>query len=335
METEVLRILDPLCTENQVPPSKRLAGFEQLPYALSDRYDVRRRLSESDIRDYGARVLGAQAERPASDLLVAAHRAGRIGTVGRENDLDLARTAYDIVQEHRFAVPGPDDASRRRRLLVPIIAHVRALLGNDGERLLEEYAKVRCDGYIGTFAGLHDGAGDAEIIDGASWLFELKRRTGKEVYVFGAGELSMPFLLNGLDGALVPVDGRPRIRWPHGPSRAKRRERYFHPAALSEVLHEPLSGRDQTHAEALFAEYGCGCGRHPDLALPAQGAQRTEHTLVSRARLAALSATALATRLERAEEVVVQYRLSEVDLAGWALVAQAARATLGRERRSA
>ena len=321
------RILDPICEQNQAEPNARISRFNRLEYALPERYDGSREIPDAEIETYGATVLGAQSGRGAADLIAAAHRAGPFGTPGRDSELKFARTAQGIADAYGFYDPDPDDPTQRpRRLYVKLIVHLRDLRGPRGEELLAAYAEIDCDGIIAAIAGFHDDAIDEEILEGASWLFELRRRAEKPVFSSAPGELGLPLVQHGLDGVHVPVDARPRVPWPHRSSNAVRLKRCFHPDLLGELVDQPL-GAGQSHAHALFAELGCGCARHPPLELPPAGLVRTEHTLVSRAKLAALSDSALERRLARAEELVIDHRLGEINLAGWELVAEAARAT--------
>ncbi len=192
------RILDPICEQNQAEPNARISRFNRLEYALPERYDGSREIPDAEIETYGATVLGAQSGRGAADLIAAAHRAGPFGTPGRDSELKFARTAQGIADAYGFYDPDPDDPTQRpRRLYVKLIVHLRDLRGPRGEELLAAYAEIDCDGIIAAIAGFHDDAIDEEILEGASWLFELRRRAEKPVFSSAPGELGLPLVQHG------------------------------------------------------------------------------------------------------------------------------------------
>jgi hypothetical protein len=287
--------------------------------------------------DYVGAVLGVQAERGASLLLTPAHFVGGMSSVGRRNDLEMAAISRRVAVRDGLDQPDADDPwALRRPLFAYALIPIRALSGSAGEELLAAYAGLDVDGYwIGVDAFDERSSGE-ELYAAACWLFELEHRTGKPVASYGAGNLHLAFLLEGLACASVRVDARPLLPWPRAATRRPRRRRVFHPVVLAEVYNDRRGVAERTHAEMLFAMHECDCDQH-DAGVPPVGEQTVGHTLICRSRLAqnaaqggqAQRATPYASALNTAKRVARSLDLNEVDLSGWDAV-QAAAGQVGR-----
>jgi len=321
------------CTEyNGRHPDKRPAGHSDLGYPFgSAPYRVSGGvLSAALIEDYVSAVLGVQAERSASLLLTPAHFVGGIDHVGRRNDLEMASISRRVAV--RDGLDQPDASDRRlprRHLFAYALIPMRALAPPAGEELLAAYAELDVDGYWVGIDAFDERSSTEQLYFAACWLFELERRSHRPVVSYGAGNLHLALLLEGLAGASVRVDARPLLHWPRAATGRIRRRRVFHPTVLGEAFDDRLGVAERTHAETLFAGHECDCAQH-DARRPPAGEQKTAHTLVCRARLArrAVERGAVeyfASALSDAVRLVQELDLDEIELSGWAAVRSAAR----------
>ena len=339
LDVPMTKVLLPSTEFNGRHPDRRPAGHGDLGYPFgSAPYRVSRGVLSADLMyDYVGAVLGVQAERGASLLLTPAHFVGGMNSVGRRNDLEMAAISRRVAVRDGLDQPDADDPwALRRPLFAYALIPIRALSGSAGEELLAAYAGLDVDGYWIGVDAFDERSSSGELYAAACWLFELEQRTDKPVASYGAGNLHLAFLLEGLACASVRVDARPLLPWPRAATRRPRRRRVFHPVVLAEVYNDRRGMAERTHAEMLFAMYECDCDQH-DAGVPPVGEQTVGHTLICRTRLAqhaarggqAQRATPYASILNTAKRVARSLDLNEVDLSGWDAV-QAAAGQVGR-----
>ena len=329
------RVLLPYTEYNGRHPDKRPAGHDDLGYPFgSVPYRVSSGALSADLMDdYVSAVLGVQAERGASLLLTPAHFVGGIGSVGRHNDLDMAAISRRVALRDGLDQPDAADPwALRRPLLAYALIPIGALSGPEGEELLAAYAGLDVDGcWIGIDA-FDERSSTEDLYAAACWLFELERRRDQPVISYGAGNLHLAFLLEGLAGASVRVDARPLLPWPRAATSRPRRRRVFHPVVLAEVYNDRRGVTELTHAETLFATHECNCGQHEAGVPPVAGEQTIGHTLVCRMRLAQRAAQGdlgervadFAKVVSDAAQVARHLDLNEVEVSGWDAVQAAA-----------
>jgi hypothetical protein len=327
------RLLWPMCFENHRDPAGRRSGFDalELPFA-SSAYKTKSRLSAAESEAYVQAVLAAQAERGATIVLTPAHHVRRVGSNGRENDLDMAERSRAIFDEEQLVFPAPDDPWQLpRRLFAHILAPLDAITDSSGHELLARYAAADVDGYVVGLARFDERTPTDDVYAAAWWLGELQRRTGRPVVTQGSGNLHLAFGREGLAGACVRTDAAPRLPWPAGPSNkpTKRVQRVFHPTALAEVSTDPPRDQTVSVADVLFRERPCDCGWH-EPAEPPTGLERAPHTLACRLRLwreatgsdVAVAADEWSAREREARRTVRRFGIVDVRDSWWASVRQ-------------
>ncbi|MFL5871972.1 MAG: hypothetical protein ACJ75T_00665 [Solirubrobacterales bacterium] len=281
-------VLDPYTQLRQVAWAERPSAFRALSFGNDpEPYEPdSARLSDEEILHLAVDPINEARGRGGTLLLTTSHRAGGVGTRGRDVELLLAELGLTHFEAEGMREPPPFAAvDVAREIYVALAVHVRDLASPSARSALAEaYLALESQGLWVKIEGFHERSSPEQIRNGASFLSAL-REGGKSVVSCGSGQLHLGLLADDFSVSIGLAENE-RFRVPapwrrtnqEGKARGRTRMAY-HPK-----FHRSFRvGSDD--ARRAFTAAPCECELHV-ASTPPDGQNVAQHAAILRAEQA-------------------------------------------------
>lgn len=277
-------VLDPCTQLRQVAWAERPSAFRALSFGNDpEPYEPdSAQLSDEELLRLAVDPIDEARGRGGTLLLTTFHRAGGVGTRGRDIELLLAELGIAHFLSEGMREPPPFAAvDVAREIYVAVAVHVRDLSSPAARvSLAEAYLALDPDGFWVKIEGFHEKCSPEQIRNGASFLSAL-REGGKAVVSCGAGQLHLGLLAEDFSASIGLAENE-RFRVPapwrkankEGQRRGRRRMAY-HPK-----FHRSFRV-DTEDALKAFAAAPCECELHLS-STPPDGGKVARHAAILR-----------------------------------------------------
>lgn len=306
--------LDPCTQLRQVAWAERPSAFRALSFGNdAEPYEPdTARLSDEQLLRLAIDPINEARGRGGTLLLTTFHRAGGVGTRGRDIELLLAELGIaHFLSEGMREPPAFATVNVAREIYVAVAVHTRDLASPSARAALADvYLALEPHGFWVKIEGFHERSSSEQIRNGASFLSAL-REGGKPVVSCGSGQLHLGLLADDFSVSIGLAENE-RFRVPapwrktnnEGEARGRTRMAYH-----SKFHRSFRVGTDD--ARKAFTAAPCDCELHV-ASVPPSGFKVAQHSAILRAEQAREA-------VEGAREDRREWVLASSTMATWAV----------------